>query len=146
MQEPDILFYGHDLPHFEFSNFAPYPIEVLGKTWPTSEHFFQAMKFLDDVNRELIRTAPTPARAAELGRSRDRPLRSDWEIVKNDIMTWALMSKFEQYPDLKAKLFSTGNAKIIEHTDRDKYWGDGGDGSGKNMLGILLMEVRRLLK
>jgi predicted NAD-dependent protein-ADP-ribosyltransferase YbiA (DUF1768 family) len=25
------------------------------------------------------------------------------------------------------------------------YWGDGGDGSGKNMLGRILMEVREQL-
>jgi predicted NAD-dependent protein-ADP-ribosyltransferase YbiA (DUF1768 family) len=24
----------------------------------------------------------------------------------------------------------------------DRYWGDGGDGSGKNMLGKILMRVR----
>jgi predicted NAD-dependent protein-ADP-ribosyltransferase YbiA (DUF1768 family) len=31
---------------------------------------------------------------------------------------------------------------IIEHTKNDNYWADGGDGSGKNMLGKILMEIR----
>lgn len=31
---------------------------------------------------------------------------------------------------------------ILEHTSNDRYWGDGGDGKGKNMLGITLMAVR----
>jgi predicted NAD-dependent protein-ADP-ribosyltransferase YbiA (DUF1768 family) len=39
-------------------------------------------------------------------------------------------------------LIDTGDAKLVEHTKNDKYWGDGGNGQGKNMLGTLLMEVR----
>ena len=41
---------------------------------------------------------------------------------------------------------ATGDAKLIEHTRNDKYWADAGDGSGKNMLGILLMKVREELE
>ena len=36
--------------------------------------------------------------------------------------------------------------QIMEHTEKDAYWGDGGDGSGKNMLGRILMEVRDELR
>ena len=39
-------------------------------------------------------------------------------------------------------LLDTGDALIVEHTVNDRYWGDGGDGSGKNMLGRILMEIR----
>ena len=35
---------------------------------------------------------------------------------------------------------------FVEHTENDSYWGDGGDGSGKNMLGQILMDVRELLR
>ena len=52
------------------------------------------------------------------------------------------MAKFSQHDDLKILLLSTGEAKLIEHTENDAYWGDGGDGKGKNYLGILLMQVR----
>ncbi|MEO5928954.1 MAG: NADAR domain-containing protein, partial [Candidatus Kapaibacterium sp.] len=45
-----------------------------------------------------------------------------------------------------ATLLDTGNAEIIEHTKRDTYWGDGGDGSGRNMLGLILMRVRDELR
>jgi len=34
----------------------------------------------------------------------------------------------------------------VEHTDNDSYWADGGDGSGRNMLGVLLMSVRKELR
>lgn len=38
-------------------------------------------------------------------------------------------------------MLGTGGNKIVEHTENDSYGGDGGDGSGKNMLGRILMEV-----
>lgn len=43
-------------------------------------------------------------------------------------------------------LLATGDAKRVEHTEQDDSWGDGGDGSGKNMLGRILMEVREELR
>ena len=60
-------------------------------------------------------------------------------------MREALWAKFSQHADLKALLLSTGNAELIEHTRNDRYWGDAGDGTGKNRLGELLMEVRAKL-
>jgi len=33
-----ILFYRVNEPSGDFSHFAPYPIELKGKVWPTSEH------------------------------------------------------------------------------------------------------------
>jgi len=81
-----------------------------------------------------------------MGRDRKLPLRRDWESVKENIMRRALYAKFTQHPDLKKLLLSTGDAKLVEHTERDSYWGDGGDGSGKNRLGYLLMELREKLR
>ena len=54
----------------------------------------------------------------------------------------AVKAKFTQHIELSNLLISTGNAYIVEHTQNDSYWADGGDGSGKNMLGIILMKVR----
>ena len=51
-------------------------------------------------------------------------------------------AKYAQNPDLLAKLKATGNALLVEHTTRDKRWGDGGNGSGMNWLGQILMHVR----
>ncbi len=66
--------------------------------------------------------------------------------MKDNIMREAVMAKFSQHEDLKSLLLSTGDAHIIEHTENDAYWGDGGDGSGKNMLGKILVETRERLK
>ena len=43
-------------------------------------------------------------------------------------------------------LLRIGDAKVVEHTEKDRYWGDGGDGSGENRLGQILMRVREELR
>lgn len=141
-----IKFYRVNDPYGFFSNFAPYPIQLKDKIWPTTEHYFQAQKFAGTEHEEIIRQEPSPMQAANMGRERSRPLRKDWEKVKDDIMYTALHAKFTQHPDLHAELLATGDAELIEHTRNDRYWGDGGDGSGRNMLGKLLMKLRAELR
>ena len=144
---PDaIRFYSTADEYGCFSNFSPHPIRLAGKTWPTTEHYFQAQKFADPGHQQAIRTARSPMIAARMGRDRKRPLRRDWESAKVNVMTDAVRAKFTQHADLRATLLATGDAKLIEHTERDSYWGDGGNGSGKNMLGQILMRVRAELR
>ncbi|WP_111860725.1 NADAR family protein [Acinetobacter sp. CFCC 10889] len=138
----EIKFYSTQDEFGEFSNFAHFPIKLDGKIWHTTEHYFQAQKFADVQYQEKIRAEKSPMIAARLGRDRKQKLRKDWESVKNNVMKKALLAKFSQHEDLKILLLSTGDAKLVEHTENDAYWGDGGDGQGKNYLGILLMQVR----
>ncbi|KAF9285114.1 hypothetical protein BGZ74_001559 [Mortierella antarctica] len=141
----DIKFYRQNHRYGEFSNFYYSPIALDGLTWPTTEHYFQAQKFAHLPDRkyyELIRITDTPGSAAKMGRNRSWPLRPDWEAVKDDLMHDCVLQKFLQHPDLAKVLLETGDRHLIEHTPNDRYWGDGGDGKGKNMLGITLMAVR----
>jgi ribA/ribD-fused uncharacterized protein len=62
-----INFYSVGDEHGYLSNFAEYPIQLDGKRWPTSEHYFQAQKFADGKHREAIRKAKTPMLAASWG-------------------------------------------------------------------------------
>ncbi len=140
-----INFYNVEDTYGCFSNFSRHPITLDGKVWPTSEHYFQAKKFAGTEHEELVRAAPTPKEAAAMGRERFRPLRKDWEEVKEQIMMIALRAKFTQHASIRAELIGTGSAKLVEHTINDNYWGDGGDGSGKNRLGALLERVREEL-
>jgi ribA/ribD-fused uncharacterized protein len=137
-----ILFYRVNEPYGEFSNFAPYPVKLKNRVWPTTEHYFQAQKFADTEHEDTIRTQKSPMIAARMGRNRKLPLRRDWESAKDNIMREALRAKFTQHPELKRLLMETGHAVLVEHTRNDSYWGDGGDGTGKNRLGQLLMELR----
>ena len=137
-----IRFYSTAGEYGCFSNFSRHAVFLKGKRWPTSEHYFQAQKFAGQPDEEEVRKANKPGLAAQMGRDRKRPLRRDWEAVKERVMLDALRAKFTQHEELKATLLATGEAVLVEHTANDSYWGDGGDGSGKNRLGVLLMRVR----
>ena len=139
-----IKFYERGQPYFEFTNFAEFPILLDGKTWPTSEHYFQAQKFVGTPYVEQIRNLPRPRDAFDLSRQPQvsQWLRSDWEQVKLHVMHKALQAKFSQHNHLRDMLVKTGDRQLIEHTTRDSFWGDGGDGRGQNHLGKLLMQVR----
>jgi hypothetical protein len=129
-----------------FSNFSRHPVQLKGETWPTSEHYFQAQKFAGTSHESKVRHAASPRDAADMGRDRKRPLRTDWEQVKDDVMREVVSAKFNQHKSLRETLLATGDAILVEHTVNDKYWGDGGNGTGKNMLGKILMEIRKELK
>lgn len=60
-----LYFYAQADPYAEFSNFAPFGVEMEGVYWRTVEHYFQAMKFNDASYREKIRASarPTPSHA-----------------------------------------------------------------------------------
>jgi ribA/ribD-fused uncharacterized protein len=127
------------------SNFAYYEILIDGRRWPTTEHYFQAQKFEESALRERIRRTKSVDEAARMGRNRKNPLRRDWRSVKDQVMLKAVRTKFAQHPELARALRETGAAKLVEHTERDAYWGDGGDGRGQNRLGKILMQVREEL-
>jgi ribA/ribD-fused uncharacterized protein len=141
-----INFYSTTGEYGAFSNFSRHAVFLKGKRWPTSEHYFQAQKFAGTEHEEAVRRCKKPSEAASLGRSRKLPLRRDWESVKDQIMFDVVRAKFTQHEELKELLLSTGDAKLVEHTANDSYWGDGGDGSGRNVLGQILMRVREELR
>lgn len=141
-----IYFYSARAEYGYMSNFYPSPITLKGMRWETTEHYFQAQKFVGTKYESYIRKCKGPKKAADEGRRKDLPLRRDWEKIKDNVMRDAVRAKFTQHSDLRQWLLSTGDAKLVEHTEKDTYWADGGNGSGKNMLGKILMEIRSELK
>lgn len=137
-----ILFYETDKAYGCFSNFSRHAVSIDGITWPTSEHYFQAQKFSEQADVSAVHEAVTPFLAAQIGRERQRSFRADWNDVRDSIMLSALRAKFKQHAELREVLVSTQGTTLVEHTKNDRYWGDGGDGTGKNTLGILLQQVR----
>jgi hypothetical protein len=141
-----IYFYSTRERYGCFSNFSPHGFVLDDVYWPTSEHYFQAQKFVGTPHADQIRQVKTPKDAARMGRERSRPLRPDWAQVKDDIMRKAVLRKFETHADIREELLSTGDELIVENAPGDYYWGCGADGSGKNMLGQILVEVREILR
>jgi ribA/ribD-fused uncharacterized protein len=141
-----IYFYSTRDQYGCFSNFSPHGFELDGVWWSTSEHYFQAQKFAGTPHADQIRQVKMPQDAARMGRDRQRPLRPDWEQVKDQSMRRAVLRKFETHADLRDLLLSTGEQPIVENSPTDYYWGCGAEGSGKNMLGQILVEVREILR
>jgi len=141
-----IEFYSKKPEFREFSNFYAAPFSLDGKTWPSAEHYFQAMKFPTDAPyQEEIRQARTPAAAKTLGASRTHTIRPDWDTHRDAVMREAIKAKFTQNDVLKKLLLSTKGKDLVEANPTDNYWGTGRGKKGQNKMGKLLMELRSTL-
>lgn len=144
-----IYFYKVCDPYGCFSNFSPHPIEIEGTVWATVEHYYQAQKFVGSPDAAIISEiyiAQTPEKAAALGRCSTRCVRSDWDIVKTQVMHKAVHKKFLTHIDIREILVSTGTELLVEDSPCDYFWGCGADKSGENHLGKILMRVRGELR
>lgn len=139
-----IKFYKVRELYGEFSNFSKHAFFLDTYEWKTVEHYFQAQKYINTPRFIQICIASSPRIAADLGRDKTLPLRSDWEQVKVDIMRKAVLKKFITHDNIKKLLLGTGDEEIIENSPTDFYWGIG-SGNGQNMLGKILMETRKIL-
>ena len=173
-EEPEnIIFFNSIIKKYKFlSNFymsdftLPYYNDEGEKyTWKTVEHYFQSMKFSEDKGNNLkyllkVKNCNSPAEAKKLGGKRKVKgvsIRKDWEQlsdgkiddidlkVKELIMLESLNAKFKQNKELSSKLIETGDLKLVELSKKDMYWGSNKNDDGKNMLGKLLMYVRKNL-
>ena len=115
----------------------------------TSEAAYQYGKPKKQGVADWIVSAPAPHLCAAAGHALFVfDVRPDWNKIKVDRMRSVLRLKFdstERYPLCKA-LLDTGDAALIEASNTDAFWGIGKKGTGKNMLGKLLMEVRDELR
>lgn len=142
-----IEFYSKIPEYREFSNLFPSPFELDGKTWQSVEHYFQAMKFASNPEyQEQIRLSKTPTTAKQLGSSKEKPIRADWDSYREEVMKKALRAKFTQNEALKKLLLETGDRPLVEANPTDSYWGYGRTKQGKNRMGILLMELRSAIR
>lgn len=118
------------------SNFFESQVSYNGLIFTNAEAAFQAQK---DPNRACEFVNLGPKRAKSLGRRVH--LRSDWDSVKCQIMLDILRAKFAD-PVLRLQLARTAPQELVEaNTWGDRFWGVC-NGSGSNVLGLLLMRVR----
>lgn len=139
-----IKFYKIHDPHGYMSNFKKAPMFLWDRWWNNVEAPYQAAKTNVPKERDDISKAPTASEARLLGQKAQ--MRPDWDAVKYDVMKECVIAKFVQHHDLREQLLATGEEILIEDSPIDWYWGCGSDGTGKNNLGKVLMEVRTLLR
>jgi ribA/ribD-fused uncharacterized protein len=137
-----ILFFGAENLNGFMSNFYPSPFEAKGLVWPTVEHYFQAMKTLDEKAWPDFAALDNPGKAKYRGRM--VTLRPDWDVIRVEVMMDALRCKFKQNPALLKLLLETNDKVLHEDSPYDFVWG--WQNNGKDLLGKCLMKVRDELR
>ncbi len=135
-------------------------INVFGQSFRCSEAAFQWRKFnlaaqqnnrkdmLNDPDLKKFFTCDGEA-AFKLRRDLDNKYKKvfaqGWLTGARDPVMWEVLNaKFQQNPELRQLLDDTKGAYLLEHNQkkRDDYWSDDYDGTGKNILGKMLMAIR----
>lgn len=130
-------------PYRFLSNFYPAEVELDGVKYPSVEHAYQARKTNVRVEREIILNAKKASQAKALGQSVTKI--EEWDEIKVDVMKELIRKKFYNKV-LRAELLDTGDAELSEgNWWNDTFWGVC-KGRGKNMLGKILMEVRKEIR
>jgi ribA/ribD-fused uncharacterized protein len=147
----EIHFYrANEKPYGAFSNLHRRTVYFEDQTYTTAEHAYQAGKARKTAVREWILSAPTPSLVAMAAHGLYTwDVSPNWAKLKFERMREVLLAKFTQHADLRELLLSTGNARLVEAARTDtpvnRTWGEV-NGKGRNMLGVLLMEVREELR
>ena len=143
----EIRFYRASGEYGFLSNLFKRPVVFEGREFPCSESAYQFGKPRDEKVAEWLVSAPKPHLCAAAAHSLFVfDVKEDWNKNKVERMRGVLRAKFSQHRDLAEKLLATGDADLIEESNMDAFWGIGKKGNGRNMLGMLLMEIREELK
>jgi ribA/ribD-fused uncharacterized protein len=135
-----IKFYRINDAHGYMSNYKKARFFIYGRWWNWVEAAYQSQKTNLPTEIDAIWEAKTNNDSRLLGQK--VTMRPDWDQVKDQVMYECCMAKFLQHTDLLVQLLATGSEELVEDTTKDMYWGCGTDGTGKNMLGKVLMRVR----
>lgn len=146
MKQEIIKFYRVTGPYGFLSNLFKKPLIFGDREFQAAEYAYLFGIFKDEVAREWAMKAPKPHLLSILAHGL-----FSWDIVKNwskirvERMYKVLKVKFSDV-ELKQKLLATGSSILIEDSKTDSFWGIGRKETGKNMLGKLLMKVRKEIK
>jgi N-glycosidase YbiA len=119
-----VLFYGGEFG-YGFSNFAAFNVEWKGRVWMTSEHAYQASKFdIEDIVNE-IHSAKSSHEALKLASEKYiNKMRATWnEEEKLAVMYDIISHKHDQHPYIQKQLKQSGEAELVENSEKDSFWG-----------------------
>jgi ribA/ribD-fused uncharacterized protein len=143
--ELQVFFYEREF--YVLSNFSSFQLRWADRAFATAEHVYHWEKFRGaPVVQGAILAARSAHEAFRIARANDESRRSDWDVVKVDVMREIIRAKVDQHEYVRRKLLETGDRELVEDTWRDDFWGAGPDGRGQNVLGRLWMELRGQLR
>lgn len=143
-----------------FSNFYSASFTLDGITFKNSEQafmYYKAKHFNDDYHAKRILMTSNPAEAKAYGRRVKGFNVEEWTEVSYYYMYKVNTAKYEQNKHLKDLLLSTDNKLLCETNGKDRIWScglyanddrclDQSKWLGKNLLGLVLMNVRSYLR
>lgn len=117
----------------------------------------KARFFGDTVVADRILVSADPADVKMLGRLIKHYDDVAWECVRLGLMTYINYLKFSQNEKFAQELLDTGDRILVEASRKDRIWGvgyyetepeiyDESKWIGRNLLGIALMKVRKLIR
>lgn len=142
-----VAFYEREF--YCFSNFSSFQVKWRGKTWMTSEHAYQASRFMGRNKKPTVVEKIFKARSADdaykIAQKHKEKSFEDYRDQDLMDMESILRAKLRQNPYVRHKLAQTGNRTIVEDSPVDGFWGWGKDKKGRNELGKLWMKLRKEL-
>ena len=150
-----VFFYRPDDPHTGFlSQWYPSPFWEANVYYTGAEQYMMVRKahlFGDDDMAQVILDATEPAEQRRLGRRVRHFQPHVWSKYRGPIVLQGNRLKFQQHPDLCARLCSL-KGQLVEASPRDAIWGIGMTAEearhqprskwGLNLLGCILMTLR----
>lgn len=147
-KEKKIIHYN-SYENAQLSNMWPAAYEYKGIYYKCPEQHYAYMK-LDKSEKELrnkIMSAYDPYKMKHFASKKaGGKVRKDHDTKRIDLMRIAIRESYMQNPHRLLYLLNTKDAVLVHRADWDSEWGDGKDGKGSNMHGILTMEFRDKMK
>jgi ribA/ribD-fused uncharacterized protein len=134
-----------------FSNFLPFDVPLIHRdiSYPTVEHYYQAMKTLDMEYRQKIAACSTPGQAKRMGQKAPE-LRRKWATRRLHYMEKALRYKFAKGTTWHKKLMKSNRYLTEWNYWHDNFWGSctcpgcwNISDQSSNHLGKILMKIKK---
>ncbi len=133
----------YEVRAYWLSNFSSFAVYYQGVHFQTSEHAYQAAKFVVGTAAWNGSAFATSAHESMLSARRNSHCQwPDWEHRKIAVMKEIVAAKLSQHDYIQKKLRETGNRELIEVSPVDSFWGWGPNRDGRNELGKIWMELR----
>lgn len=133
----------------QLSAMWPAPYEYKGIYYKCCEQHYAFMKLdkSEEEKRNKIMSTYDPYNMKYQASSKAKgKVRKDHDTKAIDVMRIAIRESYMQNPHRLLYLLNTGDAYLNHRADWDDKWGDGKNGKGANMHGILTMEFRDKMK